>query len=415
MTDVLESNGRPTVDDRIRELARLTVRGVDMAPGQDVYIVPSDVDQAPLARAIAEEAYAQGAHFVSVLYWDQHVKRSRLLHAPADSLEYIPSWWERHVDECWDRRGCYISIWGDQRADVLDGTDPDRAARDRMPWATNSVAMLNSGTVNVAVIPGPTATMAERVLGTPDVERLWDALVPILRLDAPDPAQAWREQIAMLADRARSLEARRFTEIHFHGPGTDLRVGLLNGDQWFPSNPDPNGRMMLGNLPTEEVMATPDYRRVEGVARATRPLQLLGGPMVEGLQMRFEAGRLVEVDADHNADAMRALIARDEGAARLGEVALVDGTSMIARSGLFFRDTLLDENAACHVAIGFAYDETVPNLPDDPNARDALGFNSSSIHQDIMIGGPEIAVDGIDVEQCSIPILRDDVWVLDQP
>ena len=166
-------------------------------------------------------------------------------------------------------------------------------------------------------------------------------------------------------------------------------------------------------MPTEEVFTTPDYRRVEGTATATRPLPLLGGTVVDGLRLRFERGRVVEIEAERNVDAIRAYIAADEGAVRLGEVALVDGASPVGRSGRVFGDVLIDENAACHIALGGAYPFAVPGLPEDAEERDARGFNSSAIHQDTMIGGPEISVDGIDADGASIAILRDDVWVLD--
>lgn len=169
---------------------------------------------------------------------------------------------------------------------------------------------------------------------------------------------------------------------------------------------------MVVNMPTEEVFTTPDRDRVDGVVLTTRTFQLSGGTNVEGLRVRFEGGRVVEVDAGTGADAVRAVLAKDEGAARLGEVALVDGSSPVGCSGLVFNDTLLDENATCHVAFGNAYPVTVPDLPDDADARTARGFNLSAIHQDVMIGGPAVAVDGIDGAGNVTPIIADDVWVL---
>ena len=163
-------------------------------------------------------------------------------------------------------------------------------------------------------------------------------------------------------------------------------------------------------MPTEEVFTTPDYRSVEGTVRATRPIQLLGGVTVEGLRLRFEGGRAVEVEADSNADAVRAQMATDDGAARLGEVALVDGSSPIGRTGLVFGDVLFDENAASHVAWGMAYEFTIPDLGDDP---DAVGFNRSAVHQDAMIGGPEVSVFGIESGGTRVPVIENDAWVLD--
>lgn len=405
----------PTTPDRARILARLAVHlGANVAPGQDVFVLVYDIEQAPLAREIAEAAYKAGARFVSVLYWDQHVKRARLQHAPDESLLFVPDWWERHIAECVERRGAYIVVWGDPAPDLLNDLNPDRAGKDHMPLTGSVFAMAGGGEVNWTFVPGPTRGMAERVLGSSEVERLWDELAPILRLDSDDPEQVWREHIAVLRERAAALDARQLDALHFQGPGTDLRIRLLRGARWFSGGIRTNwGRETIANMPTEEVFTTPDYRRVDGTVTATRPLPLIGGMVVEGLRLRFEGGRVVEVEAERNADAFRAYIAADEGAVRLGEVALVDGASPVGRSGRVFGDVLIDENATCHIALGSAYPFTVPDLPEDDDERDALGFNSSAIHQDTMIGGPEISVDGIDADGASTPLLREDVWVLD--
>ena len=210
--------------------------------------------------------------------------------------------------------------------------------------------------------------------------------------------------------RSTSVRSRRF---RFHGPGTDLNVGLMRGAQWLCPRFDTNwGRSMIANMPTEEVFTAPDNRIAEGTVTATRPIPLLGGATVEGLRLRFEDGRVVEVDAGRNADALRSRLESDAGAGRLGEVALVDGTSPIGRSGRVFSDILLDENATCHIALGNGYAFTVPDLPGDTDGRAERGFRVSGIHQDTMIGGPEIAVDGLDAAGNATPILREDVWVL---
>jgi aminopeptidase len=176
--------------------------------------------------------------------------------------------------------------------------------------------------------------------------------------------------------------------------------------------PTKNGARPLVNIPTEEVFTTPDRHRVEGTVSATRPVLLGIGALVEGLRIRFEAGRAVEVDADVNGEAAREQMAFDEGAARLGEVALVDGSSPVGLSGLVFGDVLLDENAACHIAWGHAYELTVPDLPSAEEERERLGFNLSNVHQDAMICGPDVTVDGIEAGGGAVPIIRDDVWVL---
>jgi aminopeptidase len=239
-------------------------------------------------------------------------------------------------------------------------------------------------------------------------------LAPILRLDADDPEQAWRRHVVRLRERAAALDGREFVALHFHGAGTDFRLGLMQGARWFSGAITTNwGGEMIANMPTEEVFTTPDNRVADGTVVATRPFQLLGGVIVDGLRLRFERGRVVGLEAQANADAMRSFLQADDGAVRLGEVALVDGTSPVGRSGRVFHDVLLDENAACHIALGNGYPFTVPDLPPDPGERAARGFNLSSIHQDLMIGGPEIAVDGINGAGAATPILRNDVWVLE--
>jgi len=400
--------------ERTRALARLAVhQGANVAPGQDVFVLVYDVEHAPLAREIADAAYRAGAHYVSVLYWDQHVKRSRLLHAEEASLGFTPAWWDRHIEECLERRGAYIVVWGDPNPDLLGDADGARAGQDHMPITGPLHSMAGSGEINWTFIPAPSAGAARRIVGSDDVDALWDVLAPILRLDADDPAAAWREHIDRLGQRIAALEERRFVRLRFHGPGTDLTLGLMDGAGWFSAGLTTTwGRRMIVNMPSEEVFTTPDNRIADGTVVATRPFQLLGGVTIEGLRLRFERGRVVEVAADRNADAVRSHLGADEGAARLGEVALVDGTSPVGQSGRVFNDILLDENATCHIALGNGYPFTVPDLPAGADERAARGFNVSAIHQDVMIGGPEIAVDGIDADGNATAILRDDVWLL---
>jgi aminopeptidase len=397
-------------------LAELAVRvGANVAPGQDVVVLAFALEHAPLARAVADAAYRAGAHYVTVLYWDQHVKRSRLRHADAESLGFTPAWWDRHIEEAIERRSAYIILWGDPEPDLLAGIDPRRAGADHMPLTGALHAMVGGGEVNWTFVPAPSRGAAARILGTDDVDALWEVMTPILRLDGDDPPAAWQRHVERLEKRAQALADAEFVRLRFHGGGTDLEVGLMEGAHWLSGGITTSwGRRTVVNMPTEEVFTTPDNRHARGTVVATRPFQITGGVTVEGLRLRFEDGRVAEVEADRNAETFRSYLASDAGAARLGEVALVDGASPVGRSGLVFNDILLDENATCHIALGNAYPFTVPDLPDDPQLRATRGFNLSDIHQDIMIGGPEVAVDGIDREGGATPILRDDVWVLSQ-
>jgi len=400
--------------ERTRSLARLAVHvGANVAPGQDVVVLAYDVEHAGLAREVADVAYRAGAHYVSVLYWDQHVKRSRLLHADGDSLGYTPSWWDRYIEDLTERRGASIVLWGDPNLGLLDDVDPARSAQDTMPLTGALQTMHSEGEVNWTIVPAPSSAAAERIVGTADVDALWDVLGPVLRLNEDDPVDAWREHMDRLSGRAGALNERGFDALRFRGPGTDLTLGLMRGAEWLCPRFATNwGREMIVNMPTEEVFTTPDNRIVDGTVAVTRPISLIGGATVEGLRLRFENGSVVQVDADRNADAVRSRLATDTGAVRLGEVALVDGTSPVGRTGRVFNDILLDENATCHIALGSAYPFTVRDLPDDAHARTQRGFNVSAVHQGIMIGGPEVAVDGLDTAGSATPILRDDVWLL---
>jgi aminopeptidase len=402
------------VPDYLKLLAELAVHvGANVQPGQDVVVAVWDPVQAPVARAVVEEAYASGARYVSVVYWDGHAKASRIRHAPEDSLGFVPDWFRRVNTEAVERRSAWISILGDPDPDVFADVDPDRLGRDMMPYIPEIFEAIASRAINWTVVPGPSPAWAERLFGEPDEERLWQTLAPILRLDAEDPVQAWRDHVEHLTDRAAGLNERRFASVRFDGPGTDLTVGLIAGHQWLAGVfPTTWGPVPVVNMPTEEVFTTPDRHRVEGTVRMTRPVLMTGGALVEGLRLRFQGGRVTEVSADTNADAVRSQIGLDEGASRLGEVALVDNTSPVGQSGILFGDILLDENAASHVAWGGAYDLAVPGLPDDGEERERLGFNRSVVHQDAMIGAPEVSVDGLEPGGAAVPIMRDGDWVL---
>ncbi|MFN8201528.1 MAG: aminopeptidase [Solirubrobacteraceae bacterium] len=395
-------------DEMLERLADLIVGvGANVQPGQVVGL-GSEPGKEPLARAIARSAYRRGAKFVDVAVWDLHVKKARIELSREEDLEYVPPWFGQRVLTLGDLRGARIALSGPVEPTLFAGLPPERLGKDQLPFVPEAMKVVNDRTVNWCVAPCPTvqwATFVHRDLEpTAALARLDEQLVRIMRLDEDDPAAAWRTRVADIAGAAARLNERRFDAIRFRGEGTDLRVGLLASSTWTGGAMDTvDGITHIANLPTEEVFTAPDPQRVDGEVRATKPL-VLGGTTIEGLRVRFEGGRAAAITADTGGDVLEAMTRRDAGAARLGELALVDREGRIGPLDTVFYDTLLDENAASHIALGAAYELTV----DD--AADIERINRSDIHIDFMIGSPEIEVDGLDADGNATPVLRDGVW-----
>jgi aminopeptidase len=391
---------------RLERYADLVVQvGANVQPGQLVD-VRADIDHLDLAREVVRAAYRAGAGYVDVRYIDPHLRRVLIEQAADDMLSWTPPWLLKREQTLGEQRAAIIALVGDAEPDLLADLPGDRVGKARMiELAEEGTRQVNERLNNWVVVGVPNAGWATQMFGEPDVERLWGLVEMCVRLDEDDPVAAWERHVRRLGDRAQELNDLKIDALRYHGPGTDLTVGLLPESRWQGCESfTADGLRYVANMPTEEVFTTPDCRRTEGVVRSTMPLAVYGR-IIRGLEVRFEGGRIVEVHADEGADVIRGQLDSDERAGFLGEVALVDGASRIGQTGLTFFETLYDENARCHIAYGAAYAEAVEGGVID-------GVNVSPIHTDFMIGGPEIDVDAVLHDGTVVPLLREDRWLL---
>ncbi len=402
-----------TDQERIERYAELVVRvGANVQPGQDV-VVTADIAHLPIARAVAEQAYRAGARTVRADYVDPHVRRSAVLHAPEEGLTSASRWELARLAELTERGVALIQLSGDAEPHLFDDLDPARVVMTSQELASAGMDMLLSGRVQWSVVAAPNPGWATEVFGEPDLDRLWDAVAVAMRLDSDDVVEEWRRHRDLLARRAETLTRLALDAVRYHGNGTDLTVGLFPGRRWTGGGMrTAAGVDYMPNLPTEEVFTSPDRRRADGVLRATRPLVMpRSRVVVKDLEVTFEGGRVVGARASRGLDAVLAELDTDEGARSLGEVSLVDGSSRVRAAGVTFHDTLYDENTGCHVAWGQSFPFTVPegtSMGRDELA--AVGLNFSSVHTDVVVGGPGVDVDGITVDGSVVPLIRDDAW-----
>jgi aminopeptidase len=367
-------------------------------------------EAAPLVHAIARRAYEKGARYVDVQYFDGAVKRIRAETAREETLDWVPPWLGRRMEMLGDLDAARCVLVPVIPPGLLDGVDPARAGLDRLPSIEETFRTIDERSVAWTLSPYPTRGWAALVYPELDpdaaLDQLWRDVEHVCRLDEPDPARAWHDRIEQIFHVASRLDALDLDALHFSGPGTDLTVGLLPSSRFAKeggSTQTRTGVRHVPNIPTEEVYTTPDPERTEGVVAATKPLDVAGS-LVTGLRVRFEGGRAVQIDAATNADALRGRCSVDEGASRLGEVALVDRESRIGRLGRTFFTTLLDENAASHLAFGDAYSSPIADDADLPR------INASAVHIDFMIGADDVTVTGTTKSGAQVPVLSRGLW-----
>jgi aminopeptidase len=385
--------------------------GANVQPDQ-VLAVEALPEAQPLVAAIARRAYEKGARYVDVVYIDAAVKRIRAERAPDDSLEWVPPWLGRRMLDLGDLDAARVVLVPLVPPGLLDGVDPARAGRDRLPTVEELFKVIDDRSVAWTLSPHPTRSWAQIVYPELDadaaLDRLWEDVAHVCRLDEPDPAAAWNERIEQIWQVARQLDALDLDALRFAGPGTELTVGLLPSSRFAKeggASRTRTGVRHVPNIPTEEVYTTPDPERTDGFVTATKPLDV-SGSLVTGLRVRFDHGCAVEIDADANVEALRGRCATDAGAVRLGEVALVDRESRIGKLGRTFFTTLLDENAASHLALGDGYSSPIADPADLPR------INASAVHIDFMIGSDEVEVTGVTKAGAEVPILRGGAWAI---
>ena len=411
---------------QLKRYAELAVKvALNVQPGQRVMIIGplanggASLEAAPLAREVAAAAYRAGAPLVETIYGDEAQQLIRFKNASPDSFSHYSAWLPAAIKEHVAAGHAVLSITAND-PDLLRDESPDHVStllqvtgREMRPFREQ----ISRNETNWAIVAAATDAWAAKIF--PDipvadaVERLWEAIGRMCRLDAPDPVAAWEMHLESLAERSGYLNRKQYSALKYTGPGTDLMLGLPRGHLWVSGHSvSRTGVRFTANLPTEEVFTIAHRDRVDGTVRASKPLSY-GGTLIEGFSLTFERGRVVRISADRNADILQRLLDTDDGAGRLGEVALVPHGSPISQSGLLYYNTLFDENAASHVALGNAYKFTMSNgnqMSDEEFER--LGGNRSAVHVDFMIGSADLDIDGVLSSGATEPLMRGGEWTI---
>lgn len=411
------SNHHPVDTAKLEKLAEVAVKvGLQLQGGQDL-LVTAPVAAMPLVRLITREAYKAGAGLVSTFYSDEETTLARYEYGHDESFDRAASWLYEGMGKAFANNTARLAISGDNPM-LLSGQDPAKVARaNRANSAAYKPALekISNFDINWNIVSYPNPSWAKLVF--PDdpeviaVAKLAKAIFSASRVDVEDPVAAWAEHNANLRKRSEWMNGQRFATLHFQGPGTNLKVGLADGHEWHGgASTAKNGITCNPNIPTEEVFTTPHALRVEGHVSSTKPLSHQG-TLIDNIQVRFEGGRIVEAKTTRGEEVLNKVLDTDEGARRLGEVALVPHSSPISASGILFYNTLFDENASCHIALGQCYSKCfVDGATLSQEQITAQGGNSSLIHIDWMIGSDKVDIDGIKPDGSSVPVMRKGEW-----
>jgi aminopeptidase len=407
-------------DEKLDRLAEVAVRvGLGLREGQEL-VLTAPIEALPLVRRITDHAYRAGALLVTTLFADDPCVLSRFEHAPDESFDYAPVWLQDAIATAFKNGAARMAIAGTNPA-LLGGQDPAKVARANVAAskaAKPAMELITRHEINWTIVAAATPEWAKLVFPGETVDvavaKLWEAIFHASRITGDDPVADWLAHGERLKQRVDMLNAKRFAALHFKSKdgSTDLKVGLADEHLWAGGGTTAgNGVYCQPNIPTEECFTTPHKDRVDGVVRASKPLSHQG-TLIENIRCRFEGGKIVEATATAGEDVLNRLISTDDGARRLGEVALVPATSPIAASGILYWSTLFDENAASHIALGQAYSTClIGGEKMDNEELTVLGANSSLIHVDWMIGSAEMDVDGIAADGSAEPLMRAGDWV----
>jgi aminopeptidase len=407
-----------THDQKLDLLAEVAVRvGLGLRAGQEL-VMTASLDSLPLARRITEQAYRAGASLVTTLYSDDEAALMRYHFAPDESFDHAAKWLYDGMAAAFKSGAARLAITGGNPA-LLSNEDPNKVGRANRAVSQvyrPALELITRHEINWTIVASATPAWAASMFpeDAPDaaLAKLWDAIFKTTRVNTDDPIAAWKSHDADLHKRAAQLNEKRYAALQYRGPGTDFRLGLADDHLWLGGGTTSgNGLYCIPNMPTEEVFTTPHKDRADGTVTATKPLSHQG-TMIEGIQVRFEKGRIVEAHASRGEEVLKKLIDTDDGARRLGEVALVPQSSPIAASGMLFLNTLFDENAASHIALGQAYSSCVRDGDKlTPEQLAAKGANDSLIHVDWMIGSGKLDIDGITAADVAEPLMRQGEWV----